>query len=418
MARSMVQSRIGAVVFTAAVLLSGCVDRQGAAGFDARVYEVQLHSNQGGGLDVDDLNARIARGEDLGKILSETGTTKLIYRMCQPIGYNGDSNITLSTRMPMITNTRVSAGGAKINTIRYQSVGPDFKVFTQPPPDRAGGKVLVRLNANMSIPGPSGVDVAPGAGASSTRKISLNCSNLAKVGEPFVAAAVSSNTGDAKGSSTAYVCCVSVAPSGLPVAASATTAPTTRPASGPSIADFQAAIYRLELPAGRVGSIDVSTLSRSADAQGLAKQLEKLGQAKLLYQAGQPVSLTSESVVEIQERKPFVTGSRTAESGERINMVQYERVGAVFRLSTAPISDPAARSVRIRLNTELAELTEGKLEVAKGVPAPIVRKGQFVYAGNLDVGRPFVGICFDASSGVKDGNAVAYIYRIVLSNLR
>ena len=418
MARLMMQSRIGAIVFTAAVLLSGCVDRQGAAGFEARVYEVQLHSNQSGKLDAANLNARMARGEDLGKILTEIGTTKLIYRICQPMGYNCDSYISLRTRMPVITNTRVSDRGSRVNTIRYQSVGPDFKVYTQPPPARADGKVLVRLNADMAIPGHSGVEVAPGIAASTTRRMSFSCSNLAKVGEPFIAAAVGSHTGDAKGPSTAYVCCVSVAPSGLPKAVSATTAPTTRPASGPSTADFQATIYRLELPAGRVGSIDVSALSRSADAQGLQRQLEKLGQAKLLYQAGQPVSLTAESVVKVQERKPFVIGSRITRNGERVNTVDYQQGGAVFRLSTDPISDPAARSLRVRLNTELSELTESKLEVTKGVPAPIIRQGEFVYAGNLDVGRPFVGACFDASCGVKDDNAVAYIYRIVLSNLR
>jgi hypothetical protein len=400
------------------MLLSGCVDRRGAAGFEARVYEVQLHADQSSKLDAAKLNARAARGEDIGEILSQIGATKLLYRMCQPMGYNGDGCITLRSRVPMITNTRTGARSSRINTIQYQLVGPDFKVFTQPPPDQAAGKVQVRLNADMTLRSPSSVETTSGVSIPANRRISLNCNNLAKVGERFVVASVSSNAGDTKGSSTAYVCSVSVAPNDLPATASPTSAPTTRPASGPSTADFQAAIYRLEPPADRIGGIDVSALSRPSDAQRFTRQLDKLGQAKLLHQASQPVSLTSESVVEIEERKPFVTGSRTAANGERINTVQYQRVGAVFRLSTAPISDPAAKSLRVRLEMKLSEMTESKLEITKGVPAPIILQGEFIYAGNLDIGRPFVGVCFDASSCDKDDDAVAYIYRVVLSNLR
>jgi len=233
MARLTVQSRIGTIVLTAAVLLSGCAGGRDNTGFEARVYEVQLKSDQSGKLDVAAINARMARGEDLGRILAESGVSKLIYRICQPMGYNCDSNIALSTRIPMITNTRTSASGRKLNTVRYQLVGPDFKIYTLPTPDRSYGRVQVRLNADMAI---------PGLGAPTTRKISLNCSNIVKVGEPFVAGAMASNTGEANGSSMAYVCCVSVAPSGMPGDVSTSAAPTTRPASAPSTADFQAAI--------------------------------------------------------------------------------------------------------------------------------------------------------------------------------
>lgn len=410
MASLTVQSRIGAIFFTAAVLVSGCEVSHDAGGFEARVYEVQLHPGQSGKLDVANLNADMARGKDLGELLAKIGSARLIYRVCQPMGYNCDSNIAFRTRIPMVTNTRTSATGRKFNTVRYEMVGPDFKVYTLRPPSRADGEVLVRMNADISFPSSSGVEITSGLGASTIREISLNCSNLAKAGEPFVAASMDSNT--------AYVCSVSMAPGSLEGDVSTAAAPTTRPASGPSTADFQAAIYRLKIPAGQVGNIDVAALSASPDIQGLEAQFKKLGRAKLLYQVSQPVSLTSDNLIRIQDSKPFITRSRITPSGERINSVQHKQVGAIFGLTADPIADPAARSLRVRLNTELSELMEGTLEISKGLPAPIVVHGQFVYVGNLDVGRPFVGACIDASSGGKDGQAVAYIYRVVLSNLR
>ena len=243
----------------------------------------------------------------------------------------------------------------------------------------------------------------------------------AEAGRPFVTVSMDSSSVVGDAPPTAYVCRVAVAPgagSGPEGASSPGAAPPPRASPAPTTGDFQGTVYRLQLPAGQADSLDVDALARAADARELLAQLEKLGQATVLYQAGQPVSLTSESVIHVGANKPLVAGKSRAENGERMDRLRYEPVGAIFRVSAEPIAGPTPRDVRIRLHTEMSDLAEGETEIAEGVPAVVLHSVEFTYTGGLNVGRPLLAVCLDASSDEKDANAVVYVCRAVLSNLR
>jgi hypothetical protein len=428
MTRSIRCWRAGGFACTVALLFgafaSGCVDGRASSaplasssGFRAIVYEVQLPPDRAGLLDAGKLGVRAARGEDLRKVLMELGTTRIVYQADHPMDFNCDCYIRFRIRMPYITNSRLTDSGARMNTIQYDDMGATFKVYTQPAPDGADDKLKVRLNANLSIPYHSDVKVAPGVRALVSRDVNVAYSGIIKVAEPFVTVSMDTAPVDPKAARSAYVCRIVIDPADRPLPRGS--GATTRPAgSALSTGDFQAIVYRLKMPPDRVKNIDVAALAGATDAQVLHSQLQKLGQAAIVYQASQPVSLTSENVIETSKRKPITHFSRRTANRESIKRVQYEKVGASLRLTVEAVTDPSARSVRIGMNVKLSDIVDGKLEITEGLPAVILHSAEFTYAGNLDVGRPLVGICLDASADVKDEQAVAYIYRIVLSNLR
>jgi hypothetical protein len=186
----------------------------------------------------------------------------------------------------------------------------------------------------------------------------------------------------------------------------------------PSSVQFQAVVYETNLAPDKTGAIDAKALTaQAAKPADLQAALAKLGPTRIAYQAYQPVSLSSETLINIGGRRPFVTNTRLTEGGRQINTVQYENFGAVFKLFCEPAKDCPGRMLKIRMNAEMSGMGDSKVEVSKSVTAKTIRQVRANYDGIIEVARPFLLITVDSSSGAEE-QAVAYVCRIVLSDLR
>jgi hypothetical protein len=187
-------------------------------------------------------------------------------------------------------------------------------------------------------------------------------------------------------------------------------------AGAASSAVFQAAVYETSLTPARAGGLDAKALAKLATREEFQKALAALGPTRMLYQADQTVSLTSENQIRIGSQQPFVTNTRTTESGQRVNTIQYENVGAMFKFSTKSVPAGDRAVLNVRLDVELSVPGTSAVEVATGTKARTFRKVTTNYAGDIELGRPFVLVGLDSSAGGdKDPNSVVCVCRVLLS---
>jgi len=185
-----------------------------------------------------------------------------------------------------------------------------------------------------------------------------------------------------------------------------------------SSARFEATVFEVHLPAARAGDLDAKALAaRAAAAADLEKALAELGQTRRLYQVDQSVNVAKDTVM-IGTREPFVTSTRLTENGRQINTIQYQEVGAIFNLAGGSARDPAGRSPDIRVSVEIAAMTNSPVPIsAGGVKAVTVRKVTLTHDGPVHVGQPLVLLGVDSSSPDENGNPLAYVCRIVFSDV-
>ena len=125
-------------------------------------------------------------------------------------------------------------------------------------------------------------------------------------------------------------------------------------AAPPTSAVFQAAVYETLLPASRSGGLDAHVLAKATTREEVQKALAAQGTTRLLYQAEQTVSLTSENSIRIGAQQPFVTNTRTTDTGGRVNTVQYMDTGAIFKFTAKPIPGGDRDALSVRLDVELS----------------------------------------------------------------
>ena len=98
-------------------------------------------------------------------------------------------------------------------------------------------------------------------------------------------------------------------------------------------AQFQATVYEVQAAAERLGSLDDKVLTRrAANPETLLAALGQTGKVRLLYRIEQPVNVFSASSI-IGSSEPVITGTRTTTTGAAINMISYQNVGFIVRLS-------------------------------------------------------------------------------------
>ena len=174
-------------------------------------------------------------------------------------------------------------------------------------------------------------------------------------------------------------------------------------------ARFQATVYETRVPEKGIDAFDAKSLAAKAGtAADLQKALAACGKTKVLYQVDQTVNL-AEDRIHIGKREPFVTNTRRTERGPSINTVQYERVGVIFEVAGKPTAGGLDATVRI----EMSALTESGTKISENVNAATVRSIELGHNGPVQLGKPVVLVSLDASSKDADGNAVAYVCRIV-----
>ncbi len=183
------------------------------------------------------------------------------------------------------------------------------------------------------------------------------------------------------------------------------------PAGPPSSVRFRASIYEV-----RLAEADVHKLEMTADMRAnLQARLQALGSTKVLYKVDEVIDLADEARMTVSARVPFVTGVRMSESGKEIRSVQYQPVGAVYKVSGEPVSGSRGKLLDVRLKVELSAVTESQTKVAAGVAAVTLRQAKLGHSGRVKLGRPIVMLTVDTSAKDKDGLAVAYVCRAEFS---
>ncbi|MGB2823886.1 MAG: hypothetical protein WBF17_23100 [Phycisphaerae bacterium] len=190
------------------------------------------------------------------------------------------------------------------------------------------------------------------------------------------------------------------------------------PPGAPSLAGFQVTVYETKVPAERVGQIDAKALSaKAAGAADLQKALAELGPTRVLYHTSQPVSLDCDTRIIVGTRRPFVRNARLTEGGRTINSIQYESVGAIFKLSCQPLEASGGKHVDMRLNAEISAMDQGETEISPGVRTPVTHQVEMNYNAPAEIGRPFVMLSVGSPSDGKDARCAAYVCRVVLTRL-
>jgi len=172
-----------------------------SARFQATIYEVQLPAEGLGGLNADALVPKAETPDVLEKILADLGDTHVAYAVDQTVSLNED-RIRVSKREPFVTNTRMTQGRAKVNTIQYEDVGVIFQFVGQ----RTGADLDVKVDIDMSVLAEVSVEVAEGVSAKAVRTVALGRSGPVYFGRPEVLVAVDASTRTAKAGAVAYVC--------------------------------------------------------------------------------------------------------------------------------------------------------------------------------------------------------------------
>jgi len=172
-----------------------------SAGFQATIYEVRLRAEGLAGLSADALAAKAATSDHLEKALADFGDTRLVYAVDQTVSMAED-RIHLGKREPFVTNTRMTQGRARVNTVQYEDVGVMFELAGRQ--TKAG--LDVKVDIEMSAMTDAGAEVAEGVSAVAVRTVVFGRSGPVRFGQPEVLVAADASTRDAKAGSVAYVC--------------------------------------------------------------------------------------------------------------------------------------------------------------------------------------------------------------------
>ena len=176
-----------------------------AVRFQATVYEVRVPPARLSELDAKALTAKGPTAAGFEKALAAIGPTKPLYQVDQPVNPAKDT-VTITTRVPMITNTRVGEGGGRTNTVQYQNVGVIFK-FGGGPDTVLRGKVLdVKLAIEVATATGSIAEMGTGVKAVNIRNYSLTYTGPVELGRPFVCLSVDATSKDEDGNAVACVC--------------------------------------------------------------------------------------------------------------------------------------------------------------------------------------------------------------------
>jgi hypothetical protein len=202
------------LLLPAALPLTGCAPSAAqpaalplsTADFEAIIYKTRVPVANIPRLDVRDLTAKAASGEDLQKHLAALGRTQALYRVSQAISLTTENRIRVGTKKPFVTGSRAVLGGRTIRTVQYQDVGAILRLAAEPITKRPVEHVQVRLEVELSDMDQSDVEVSPDVKAVAIRNVAFTYNGALPVAKPFVMTAVDAASDGQDANAAAYVC--------------------------------------------------------------------------------------------------------------------------------------------------------------------------------------------------------------------
>ncbi len=423
-----------------------------ACPLEALVYEVRVPADKIAQFDANALAAAAGPAE-LEKALSAAGQTRLLYRMDQSVRLSGEQ-IGVQSGTPMVFMSRLSELGETINTVQYTSVGVILKfagkavaggidatldmemtalagdptvpltgsrssVMLPPRPTTRPARPTTRPATTTTRPARSTTRPASASGprpartafpvsgmmgaGSVVRKPRLSHKGLVQPGKPVVMLGVS-GTPDANGLAVAYVARIVL---GSPRAifppadeADAATCP------------LDATVFEVRLPPGRLGQFSPAALGNPGSPAEFAKALARFGQAKTLYRMDQSVRLSGDRI-RIDDTVPVATSVGPGRAGDSsvTTTVDNRSVGAKLTVSGSPRPGGA---ISAAINLELSTMSDSQVNITETLAAKVWRTLLMACAGESRPGEPIVIATGDGASLDANGQAVAYVARIVL----
>lgn len=397
------------------------------AQFQATVYEVQAPADRLGTLDAKALTSQAATPETLFSALAQTGKTRLLYRLEQPVNVFS-TMITIGSSEPVIVGTRTIPTGQSINNISYQNVGVIVRLSAQgPPKDENGAAPIVTTAIRLSVLGPGDNEIAPGRKASAARAMSLEGSEALELNQPRVLLAISTNafssirtSADRSGRTptpiapVGYVVRYQFGPpapgSGDRAVADTLTGATETARSTNSLtAQFQATVYEVEAATNRLPRLDMAALERAATPEQSLASLRDAGQPRVLYRIDQPVNVFSDEVM-VRTNKEVVSGTTMGRDGEPINSYISHSMGVSVRLSAqAPPKSAKREGPDVTVSFNVSADAPGTTELGLGQTVqsfPIISQE---HNEPLELGRPRVMLAMGSSSAAEQAKPFVYV---------
>jgi hypothetical protein len=166
---------------------------------DATVYEVRLAADQIGKLDVEALAEASDTADKFEKALAALGATRAMYRANQSVRLSGDA-ITISSEVPVVSNTRLTDKGQAINSVSYQQTGARFTLAGH----ADAGDVELDLGIEVSAAG-EGAAVGDTMKAPVMRRATLSHKGPVEPKKPFVVLSVDGGSPDKDAKAVAFI---------------------------------------------------------------------------------------------------------------------------------------------------------------------------------------------------------------------
>ena len=167
-----------------------------AVRLQATIYELRVPAERIGELD----SAKLAKA-DFSHPLPDFGEARALYRVDQKVSLAGD-RVIVGTDEPMVTSSRVTDRGQKVNTVQYNSVGA-IVVFKG---ERMSPRQLeVTSTVEMSTRTESAVQISEGVTSSVIRRTNMSLKGPVELGKPSVLISADASSRDKDGKAIVYV---------------------------------------------------------------------------------------------------------------------------------------------------------------------------------------------------------------------
>jgi len=134
--------------------------------------------------------------------LAPAGKPRILYRIDQPVNLSSD-RIQMGAKEQVVTGTRLTATGQKINSVTYQNVGVLVQLSSTKGPNE--GAANVNLDVELATITTSEKGTVPGAKGVTPRNMKLTHSEPLRFDRPAVMLSVSSASEEDAASPLVYV---------------------------------------------------------------------------------------------------------------------------------------------------------------------------------------------------------------------
>jgi hypothetical protein len=177
-------------------------------------------------------------------------------------------------------------------------------------------------------------------------------------------------------------------------------------------------VFQIEIARERLVDLDAKALAAEGPTPAkLAKVLEKLGSARVLYLADQTLAADGipASGPQIARDTPYVTGREKSAEGEITKSVDHKKLGAKFDVSASCTEDADWQTFQVRLGIEFGLQTDSRVQTGEQTNAPIFWNFRQHYGGATELGQPVVLISADGTPPLEGDRALALITLVEFS---